>query len=348
MSRPSPARVGLLVGKENTFPEPFLDLVNQRGREDGIQAELAVLGGTGELHATDYAVIVDRISHEVPFYRAYLKSAVLLGTVVVNDPFWWEADEKFFECTLARKLGVAVPRTVVLPNKAYIPDIDPQRSLRNLQYPLDWEAIVRYTGLPAILKPNTGGGWKDVHLVQSVDDLIRAYDTSGQKTMILQEFIDWQDYVRCICIGRKHILPIRYNPKVAFAERYATDQPVTGRLRARRRPPRGRLCDALGYDMNTVEFAVKDDTLYAIDFLNPAPDFDNFSIKEENFGWVLDRMTDLVLRYARGEAQPPWRGAYRWWRYVEGGGMPPPIPIPKGEGTSQQGEGQRSGTESPT
>src|SRR5712692_10086773 len=173
MSRPTPARVGLLVGKENTFPEPFLDLVNQRGREDGIQAELAVLGGTGELHATDYAVIVDRISHEVPFYRAYLKSAVLLGTVVINDPFWWEADEKFFECTLARKLGVAVPRTVVLPNKSYISDIN-EGSLRNLMYPLDWDGLLGYIGLPAILKPNTGGGWKDVYKVDSREELLWA------------------------------------------------------------------------------------------------------------------------------------------------------------------------------
>src|SRR5437763_17204021 len=156
--------VGLMVGRENTFPQPFIDLVNQQGKADGIGAELASLGGNGELEAPAYAVIVDRISHEVPYYRAFLKSAALLGTAVINDPCWWEADEKFFECTLARKLGVAVPKTVVLPNKSYIPDISDQ-SLRNLQYPLDWDGILEYTGLPAILKPNTGGGWKDVYRV---------------------------------------------------------------------------------------------------------------------------------------------------------------------------------------
>jgi hypothetical protein len=68
--------------------------------------------------------------------------------------------------------------------------------------------------------------------------------------------------------------------------------------------------------MDTVEFAVRDGVLYAIDFLNPAPDFDNFSIKDEGFDWVLHHMSELVLRYARGEASPPWRGAQRWWRYV--------------------------------
>ncbi len=310
-------RVGLLVGRENTFPAPFLDSVNARGRADGVTAELAVLGGARELEPPEYAVIVDRISHEVPYYRAHLKSAALQGTVVVNDPFWWNADEKFFECTLARRIGVAVPRTVVLPNKDYISDIDPRRSLRNLRYPLDWEGIVRYTGLPAVLKPNTGGGWKDVFIVGSLEELLRAYDSTGQKTMILQEFIDWQDYVRCICVGREHVLPIRYNPKAPFDERYVTRQPVEGKLRDRAIADARALVDALGYDMDTVEFAVKDDTLYAIDFLNPAPDFDNFSIKEENFRWVVDRMTDLVLAYARGERRPPWRGEHRWWRFVK-------------------------------
>jgi len=316
--------IGLLIGRENTFPVPFLDLVNQRGAPEGISAELAVLGGTSELAEQHHAVLVDRISHEVPYYRAHLKSAVLMGTVVINDPFWWESDEKFFECTLARKLGVAVPKTVVLPNKQYIPDIDQQRSLRNLQFPLDWEAIVRYTGLPAVLKPNTGCGWKDVFIVNSVEELITAYDQTGLKTMILQEFINWDDYVRCICIGREHVLPIRYNPKAPFHERYQISNPVEGRLREQAVNDARTLVDALGYDMDTVEFAVKDDVLYAIDFLNPAPDFDNFSIKEDNFGWVLDRMCDLVLAYARGEAQPPWRGEQRWWKYVQRSPSPSP------------------------
>ena len=308
--------VGLLVGIENTFPLPFIEVVNEKGAKDDIRAEMCSLGGAGELEEPPrYAVIVDRISHEVPFYRAYLKSAALLGTAVINDPFWWEADEKFFECTLARKLGVAVPKTVVLPNKEYIPYIDPSRSLRNLAYPLDWEGIVRYTGLPAVLKPNTGGGWRDVYVVGSTEELIHAYDQTGQKTMILQEFIDWHDYVRCIVVGDE-VLPFRYDPRRPFFDRYVTDRPPEGELREQAITQARTLTQALGYDMDTVEFAVRDGVLYAIDFLNPAPDFDNFSIKDEGFDWVLHHMSELVLRYAKGEASPPWRGAQRWWRYV--------------------------------
>ena len=245
--------------------------------------------------------------------------------IVINDPFWWQADEKFFECTLARKLGVAVPKTVVLPNKQYIPDIDHVRSLRNLQFPLDWDAIVDYTGFPAVLKPNTGGGWKDVFIVRTMEELITAYDQTGLKTMILQEFIDWDDYVRCICIGRDNILPIRYNPKAPFEERYQTSNPVEGKLRDQAIKDARTLVEALGYDMDTVEFAVKDGVLYAIDFLNPAPDFDNFSIKEDNFRWVLEKMSDLVLAYVRGEATPPWREERRWWKQVQETSAPKPV-----------------------
>ncbi|HLQ62724.1 MAG TPA: hypothetical protein VK131_12765 [Candidatus Acidoferrales bacterium] len=311
-----PRRIGLLIGRENTFPGPFIDAVNRKGQADGISAELAVLGGTSELEEPYYAVLIDRISHEVPYYRAHLKQAALMGSVVINDPFWWQADEKFFECTLARKLGVAVPKTVVLPNKQYIPDIDPSQSLRNLQYPLDWEQIAAYTGMPAVLKPNTGGGWKDVFVVQTVEELITAYDQSGLKTMILQEFIDWDDYLRCICIGRENVYPLRYNPRAEFGERYVISRPPEGRLREQAVADARKLVEALGYDMDTVEFAVRGGTLYAIDFLNPAPDFDSFSIKEDNFNWVLEKMSDLVIAYATGATLPPWRGEHRWWKHV--------------------------------
>ncbi|MBV8301339.1 MAG: hypothetical protein JOY68_05410 [Candidatus Dormibacteraeota bacterium] len=308
--------VGLLVGMENTFPAPFIAAVNERGRAAGVRAEMATLGGTQEFEEPNYAVIVDRISHEVPYYRAALKSAVLMGTTVVNDPFWWEADEKFFECTLARHIGVAVPKTVVLPNHSYIEGVDPQRSLRNLRYPLPWDEILEYTGLPAVLKPNTGGGWKDVHIVNSRDQLVAAYDTSGTKTMILQEFIDWQDYTRCICIGGD-VYVMRYDPRREFAYRYVIDNPPDGRLRERSEELAHRLVTALGYDMDTVEFAVRDDELYAIDFLNPAPDFDNFSIKEDAFSWVLDHMSSLVIDYATGQRTAPWTGNHRFWQFVQ-------------------------------
>jgi len=159
-------------------------------------------------------------------------------------------------------------------------------------------------------------------VVGSLPELLDAYDRSGLKTMILQEFIRWDDYLRCICIGRKHVLPIRYDPTAPFERRYRVDDPPQGRLRERAVADAIILTEALGYDVDTIEFAVRGETLYAIDFLNPAPDFDNFSIKEESFAWVLERMSDLVIKYAIGAAEPPWRRDHRWWKYVERSAAP--------------------------
>ena len=124
------------------------------------------LTGTKMGEPPAYRVIVDRISHEVEYYRAYLKHAVLEGTYVINNPFWWTADDKFFNYAVAQKLGVAVPKTVVLPQKSYPADIDlTAESLHNLGYPIDWDGLLDYVGRPAILKPYSGGGWKHVYKV---------------------------------------------------------------------------------------------------------------------------------------------------------------------------------------
>src|SRR5690242_30209 len=194
----STMKVGLLCGREYAFPPAFLQRVNDIGREHGITAEFVKLTGTKMGEPSGYAVIVDRISHEVEYYRAYLKHAVLTGTYVINNPFWWTADDKFFNYAVAAKLGVAIPKTVVLPQKSYPPEYDlTSESLHNLGYPIDWEGLLDYVGRPAILKPYSGGGWKHVYKVHDVKELIAAYDGTGPYCMTLQEFIEFDKYVRC-------------------------------------------------------------------------------------------------------------------------------------------------------
>ena len=158
-------KVGVIVGREWSFPPKFIEEVN--GRNKGVVAEFAKLGGTRMDEPNPYAVIVDRISHEVPYYRSYLKKAVLDGATVVNNPFMWTADDKFFGATLCARLGLSHPKTVVLPNKDYVPGIVKTESLRNLEYPLNWQAIVDYVGLPCILKDAHGGGWRGVYVCHS-------------------------------------------------------------------------------------------------------------------------------------------------------------------------------------
>jgi hypothetical protein len=299
-------RVGLLVGREWSFPPAFIGEVNRRNA--GVVAEYVKLGGTRMDEPCPYAVLIDRISHEVPCYRTYLKYAVLQGVTVINNPFMWTADDKFFEAALATKLGVAHPKTVVLPNKEYVPGIVHQESLRNLVYPLDWKGIVGYVGLPCVLKDAHGGGWKNVVVCRSVDELIEHYNRSGLLTMIVQEFIQWEQYVRCISIGRQDVLAIKYDP---HQRRYHLDHGhLSPELGRRVVDDSLKLVRALGYDMNSLEWAVRGGVPYAIDFMNPAPDMDVNSLTPHYFDWAVKRMADMTVRLATGPR--PQRDELRW------------------------------------
>jgi hypothetical protein len=288
-------KVGLIVGREWSFPPAFIEELN--GRHQGVIAEFVKLGGTRMDEPCPYAVIIDRISHEIPYYRDYLKHAVLEGTTVVNNPFMWSADDKFFEASLATKLGVASPKTVVLPNKEYIPGIVHPDSLRNLAYPVDWDGIIAYVGLPCVLKDAHGGGWKDVFICQTLEELLRHYDHSGLRTMIVQEYIQWDQYVRCICLGQEDVLPIRYDPR---ERRYYVDhQHLSVQLGQRIVDDTLKLTRALGYDMNTFEWAIRDGIPYAIDFMNPAPDMDINSLTPVYFDWAVKHMVEMAIRLAK-------------------------------------------------
>ena len=166
-------KIGILFGKEDTFPQAFIDRVNSK-KVKGIIAEAVQIDVVEQADPTEYAVIIDRISQDVPFYRAYLKNAALTGTAVVNNPFWWSADEKFFNNCLSKKVNVPVPNTVLLPSHNR-PDDTSEKSFRNLKYPTDWERIFDYIKFPAYMKPHSGGGWKSVYKVTSPEDLWEKY-----------------------------------------------------------------------------------------------------------------------------------------------------------------------------
>ena len=303
-------KVGILVGREKTFPLALIERVNERGRGE-VVAEFVKTGGVRLDAGKQYDIIIDRISHEVPYYRAFLKRAALEGTYVINNPFWWSADDKFFNYALATKLGVAIPKTVLLPQKDYSEGITSE-SLRNLEFPLDWQGIADYVGFPAVLKPFDGGGWKNVSRVDSLEELWRIYDTTGTLCMTLQEFVAFDQFVRCYCVGQEEVMIMPYDPRKPYlsGEQYINDPNyLSTELAGRIADDVRTLCRALGYDINTVEFAIKDGTPYAIDFMNPAPDAELASVGEFYHNWVTDAVTDLVFRRLAEERPAP---RYRW------------------------------------
>ncbi len=309
-------KVGILVGREVTFPESIINSINEKGGGK-VVAEMVTVGGIRHDMEKKYDVIIDRISHEVPYYRAMLKRMALEGTYIINNPFWWSADDKFFNYSLAEKLGVAVPKTVLLPQHAYIKDIVSE-SLRNLEFPIDWQGVVDFVGFPSFLKPHDGGGWKNVSKIHSLEELWTEYNQSGTLCMTLQEGIEYDHFVRCYCVGQEKVLIMPYDPSKPYLSgmQYVdVDDYLTPELHARVERDVITLCKALGYDLNTVEFAIKDGIPYAIDFMNPAPDAELASVGEKNHKWIVDAMTEFILKILAEERVAP---AMNWLGMISG------------------------------
>ena len=308
-------KIGILFGKENTFPPAVVERINSMNVPD-VTAEFVKIGGIQMAAPSGYDVIIDRISQDIEFYRAFLKNAALTGTRVINNPFWWTADDKFFNYALATKLGVAIPPTVLLPQREHPPDTSEQ-SMRNLIYPLNWEEIFQYVGFPAFLKPYDGGGWKHVYKIHSDKEFFERYNETGNLCMTLQRGVEFEDYFRCYVIGQEKVHIMRYDPKAPFHERYVKGNPPPApALRDRIVKDSLTLCRALGYDLNTVEFAVEGGIPYAIDFMNPAPDADINSVGPENFEWVVNAVADLAVKEALSVENP--NRELRWSTFLSG------------------------------
>jgi hypothetical protein len=308
-------KIGVLFGMENSFPGALVEQINARNIS-GLHAEFVETGAVLLDKPSPYAVIVDRISHDIPFYRAFLKHAALNGAIIINNPFWWSADDKFFNYSLAAKLGVAVPPTVILPHKKH-PEGTTDRSMRNLEYPLNWDTVFAYVGEHGFMKPVDGGGWRDVYHIHNRPEFFAAYDQSRDLCMLYQKAVEFNEYFRCYVVGQNkvHIMP--YDPRKPHHERYVQNPPdYDPKLLARVEKDALALCRALGYDLNTVEFAVEDGIPYAIDFMNPAPDADLHSVGQANFDWIVREVADLAISKAQDAPNAPKE--LRWATFLSG------------------------------
>lgn len=303
-------KIGILRGQEDTFPVTLVEKINSM--DENVVAELVEIGGVKMDEPKKYDVILDRISQDVPFYRAFLKVASLQGTQIINNPFWYSADDKNFGYALANKLGVPTPKTVLLPHNQHPVDTN-EKSFRNLMYPLNWEEIFDYIGFPAFMKPYSGGGWKDVYKVNNPSEFFQSYNQTHTLCMMLQEEIDFTHYYRCYCVGKKYIHIMEYDPRQPHHLRYVQNpEEIPAELKAEIEAHCLTICNALGYDFNTLEFAVRNGVPYAIDFTNPAPDADLYSVGQENFDWIVEHAAKFLIERALDYAV-----SYRYYKSGE-------------------------------
>ncbi len=306
-------KIGVLFGMERSFPEAFVDRINSK-KPKGIIAEPVKIDKVVQGESSGYAVIFDRISQDIPFYRAYLKNAALCDTAVINNPFWWSADEKFFNNCLATKIELPVPKTVLLPSRT-MPQDTKELSFSNLAYPLDWESIFEYIGFPAYMKPFSGGGWKNVYKLESKEDFFEKYAETGELVMMLQEEIIFEEYYRCYCIGGKHVRIMSYEPRNPHHLRYSADFKPDAKKVKLLTDLVLRVNQYLGYDFNTVELALRDGVPYAIDFCNPAPDAERSGVGEENFEWVVETLANYAIERAQNHV--PGKDNLTWGEYIK-------------------------------
>ena len=312
MTQVANTRIGVLFGMEDTFPWALMNEINEiaKASGDAIESGPVRISHLVQEQSFEDAVILDRISHEVPFYRTFLKCAVARGVQVVNNPIWWSADDKFFDNVVALAAGVAVPKTVLLPHKERPPNTT-EKSFRNLNM-IDWDSVFSYLGFPIFMKPANGGGWKDVYKCDDADAFFLAYDKTRDLEMMAQEAIEFTDYYRCYVVGRTRVRIMGYAPKEPHHLRYeaARGRSVPAAMVEKLTAGSLALCEALGYDLNTVEFAVRDGIPYAIDFMNCAPDADVHSVGQENFDWIVKAMAEYLMDRVRNtrpfEATGTW------------------------------------------
>ncbi len=213
-------RVGLLVGQERSFPEALIAQINRQDR--GVVAEMASLGPTPMDAPCPYDVLIDRISHEVPYYQSYLKNALLQGTCTINNPFWRIADDKFFDTALAQRLGVAVPKTVRAARQGLRRRRHARDSLRQPQLPARLGRPRSRPRLPDV--PEAALGRRLARRVRgrlAWKSCSPPTTRAARMTMILQEAIRGTQYVRCDRRRQEHVLPALWDPRSRHFERYA-------------------------------------------------------------------------------------------------------------------------------
>ena len=263
-------RIGVLFGMENTFPAALVERINAMGVPGrGGRVRAGRRGPDGRARALRR----DRRPHLArrAVLPRVLKNAALAGTHIINNPFWWSADDKFFNYALATSLASPFRATVLLPHKEHPPGTT-DRSMRNLQYPLDWDGVFEYVGFPAFLKPFDGGGWRDVYKVDTPEEFFTAYDQTRDAVHDAAGARSTSTSTSAATSSGRtsvHIMP--YDPRAPFHERYVTES--AGVRSGAPRPRRARRADAVPRARLRPEHrrvrGRRRRCPYAIDFMNP-------------------------------------------------------------------------------
>jgi glutathione synthase/RimK-type ligase-like ATP-grasp enzyme len=308
-------KIGILFGMEESFPNDIVENINRRN-PPGIKAAFVKIDAVKMDELLDYNVILDRISHDVPFYNSILKMAILQGVKVINNPFWKKADDNFFNYVLASQMKINIPKTIILPSKEH-PSGTTALTLTNLKYPLDWDEIFNYIGFPAFIKPNIENTTHIFFKIFNKNEFFSAYDLTGDKVMLLQESIEYEEFYRCYVIGKKYVNIMNYNPEMPRHQRFSNKpKAINEKLKDTLEDLSKKICTALGFDFNVVEFAIRDGVPYAVEFINTAPTAERIFLYDQHYDWLVEKTSDYLIELAKMRKSKP--GSYNWSRFLSG------------------------------
>lgn len=274
-------RIGLSLGADLCWPIFYEDILAELapvvrigGDDISFEVERVTIEPFDLAQPVRYDVLLDRLTPWYHTSREWIKKAIVQNDLyVLNNTFTLQSMEKHTSYAAMIRLGLPVPRTILLPPKEYAPQPDLEMTLASYARMFDLGAIGDELGYPAFLKPYDGGGWRGVSRVADADELRRAYDASGTEIMHLQEAIEPFDlFVRVLAVGPQ-VNVIRYDPDSSLHDRYKVDFGfVDDDALSLLSDMAMTINSFFGWDFNSVEALRRDTTFHPIDFANANPD----------------------------------------------------------------------------
>ena len=290
-------KIGLLLGDENDWPSAFEGLLKRlnrsityRGNQYEINAERIRIHPFKLTAPVSYDVVIDRLGYWHYNPREWLKKAALLNdTYLLNNPFTFQSMEKHSAYCAMERLGMPIPETWLIPQREAPTDKVEKFAATAERYHdlFDLPAIAAEIGYPLYMKPFDGGGWRGVSRISNAQELMEAYDTSGQMLMHLQQGLDdFEVFVRSLAIGPQ-VISLNYDPSQPQHGRYVIEHGFLSAEKGQEAQSITKIINAFfRWDFNSCEAILKNGILHPIDFANACPDIAITSL-HYYFPWAI-------------------------------------------------------------
>jgi len=289
--------IGLLLGAEEDWPQAFealLSRVGPVGDGNGTTHEF----GTQRLSIEPFdlndpvrvELVIDRLAYWYYHPREWLKKAALMnGTYILNSPFTFQSMEKHSAYCAMLRLGLKIPRTVLVPYKNPVDNVRWAYTSAKYNKPFDLDAIADDLGYPMYMKPFDGGGWRGVSRINNREDLHTAYDESGEMLMHLQATVEYEKFARALSIGAETMV-MDFRPDEPMHNRYAVDHGFLSADTGAEVLTISRLINAFfRWEFNSCESLVIGSSVHPIDYANACPDISITSL-HYYFPWAISTL----------------------------------------------------------